>query len=166
MGIPQLYSTLHWISTTVNGREDPRFAQLCLGICDIRDNGTHVLWAHAPAQFDIEFEVNGCMKAKFARVNAIYFGVHTADDEHWRSSTAFAWSETLWPPQQVHEYESSFCEHSCVAAALRKAEQDQTDLVLSALVQVEVAIREDDDEWLTIDSLHVSSVSEPGDVLS
>ena len=94
----------------------------------------------------------------FSQVNAIYFGANVADDEDWRSSTAFKNDDGVG-------YESFFCD-SGVAAALRKVEQDQTDLVISALVQVEVVIQNDDDELLTIDSLQVSQAFELGGVES
>ena len=99
-------------------------------------------------------------KIELARFKAIYFGAHISDDEDWRSSTAFKNDQLI----EVEGYESFFCD-SGVAAALRKVEQDQTDFVISALVGVEVAIQDDDDEWLAMDSLQVSQAFEPGGVV-
>ena len=149
MGIPDLVSTGHWISTRVNGCE-VRFAVLCLHIGDTFDDGNIFMFAH----IDFMEDGNQALKASytFSQVNAIYFGANVADDEDWRSSTAFKNDEIT---------DLNVCG---VAAALRKVEQDQTDLVISALVQVEVAIQNDDDEWLGIDALHVSQAFEPGRV--
>ena len=157
MGIPALLSTGHWISTRVNGCE-VRFAVLCLHIGDTFDDGNIFMYAH----IDFMEDGNQALKASytFSQVNAIYSGANVADDEDWRSSTAF--KNRLG--YRVEAIEKSFSCDSGVAAALRKVEQDQTDLVISALVQVEVAIQNDDDEWLTIDSLQVSQAFEPGRV--
>ena len=125
---------------------------MCLHISDIFDDGNIVMFAH----IDFMEDGNQALKAShtFSQVNAIYSGANVADDEDWRSSTAFKNDEIT---------DLNVCG---VAAALRKVEQDQTDLVISALVQVEVAIQNDDDEWLTIDSLQVSQAFEPGRVES
>ena len=158
MSIPDLLSTGHWISTRVNDCE-VRFAVLCLHIGDTFDDGNIFMYAH----IDFMEDGNQALKAShtFSQVNAIYSGANVADDEDWRSSTAFKNDELF----EVEGYKSFSCD-SGVAAALRKVEQDQTDLVISALVQVEVAIQNDDDEWLTIDSLQVSQAFEPGSVES
>ena len=158
MGIPDLQSTGHLISTRVNGCE-VRFAVLCLCISDSYDDDNLAMWAH----IDFMEDGNQALKAShtFSQVNAIYFGANVADDEDWRSSTAFKNDELF----EAEGYESFLCD-SGVAAALRKVEQDQTDLVISALVRVEVAIQNDVDEWLTMDSLQVSQAFELGGVES
>ena len=129
---------------------------MCLHISDSYDDGNLAMFAH------IDFVEDGYQGLKasytFSQVNAIYFGANVADDEDWRSCTAFKNDELF----EVEGYESFLC--GVAAAVLRKVEQDQTDFVISALVGAEVAIQDDDDEWLTMDSLQVSQAFEPGRV--
>ena len=135
MHIPQLISTRHWLYATCDGIE---FALLdvCVAICDVRDEGDHALFAVAPWEYE-EPEMFPTTRfayaKKFARTTSLFFGLWSVTD-HQRSSIAVEWSEERWPPSWITEYAPSFSTDPCVEAAIRKADQEGTDVVVSALV--------------------------------
>ena len=168
MGIQVLCSTSHWIYATCNGVE-VKMMDLCLAIGDIFDEGVHTLYAQEPA---ISMAMEPAYARKVARINALFFGLpkirlRNKSCPFLRSCIAVEWSDEIWQPQYIDGHEPSHCKHACVGAAIRKANQDGTDLVVSALVQVQLAMQDNDNGmWLPITSLRVAHESLPSHVES
>ena len=165
MGLPALHSTSHCIYATCNGIEF-RAIDLCLTIvnADICEDDVHALYAEGPVAYvEEEYPTTHLAYArKIARISSILFGLPCVASNR-RSSIAVEWSEEEWPP---HVIDAMFCEDACIGAAIRKADQDGTDVVVSALAQVQLAMQDNDNgTGLPITSLRISHEPEPGFVL-
>ena len=160
MSIPQLYSTTHWISAKIHESQE-WLVDLCLETADTQDDGVHALGARAPVAYVEPQEFHSPRLAyatKFVRIDSVFVGLPSTTNESHMSCMALTWSETAWPPDVLL---LRMVRSACVEAAMRKAEQEHADLIIGALVQVKIAMR-DDGEWLPITSLRVSQDSEEG----
>lgn len=160
MGIPIVYSTAHWIYATCDGIE-VRLMDLRLAIADFNDEGVHALAASSPVEYTepMEFPTTRFANAKkVARISSLFLGL-PGDANNKRSSIAVEWSEDIWQP---HVVDLSLCGDACIGAAISKADQDGTDIVVSALLQVHIAMQDNDTTWLPITSLRLSHEPVPG----
>ena len=140
---------------------------LCLAIADCYNPGVHGIYALAPVAYiePQEFPTTRFAYArKIARISSLFFGLPGVAN-HQRSCIAVEWSEEIWQPDDIEG--PYICEDACIEAAIRKADRDGTNVVVSALVQVQLAMHDDDNgAWLPITSLRLSHEQELGQMIS